>query len=142
MAYPACCKKRAVIGADGLNNQLSGTGTANLNGAFNLDLSGAITTVGNSWTLVDVANLTKNFWANFTVTSTAGAFTEGPSGAEHGGVLAKLSRGDGARLALFTLTRGESGDNAIGPQLFDGLALIRTDELLNAGRYYGVDEHD
>ncbi|MDO8681050.1 MAG: PIG-L family deacetylase [Acidobacteriota bacterium] len=59
---------------------------------------------------------------------------------EHGGVLAKLSRGDGARLALLTLNRGESGDNAIGPQLFDGLGLIRTEELLNADRHYGVDE--
>src|ERR1041384_6636928 len=59
---------------------------------------------------------------------------------EHGGVLAKLSRGDGARLALLTLNRGESGDNAIGPQLFDALGLIRTEELLQAGRHYGVDE--
>ena len=59
---------------------------------------------------------------------------------EHGGVLAKLSRGDGARLALLTLNRGESGDNAIGPQLFDALGLIRTEELLNADRHYGVDE--
>lgn len=59
---------------------------------------------------------------------------------EHGGVLAKLSRGDGSRLALLTLNRGESGDNAIGPQLFDALGLIRTEELLNAGRHYGVDE--
>ena len=59
---------------------------------------------------------------------------------EHGGVLAKLSRGDGARLALLTLTRGESGDNAIGPELFDALGLIRTEELRNADRYYGVDE--
>ena len=59
---------------------------------------------------------------------------------EHGGVLAKLSRGDGARVALLTLNRGESGDNAIGPQLFDGLGLIRTEELLVADRYYGVDE--
>ena len=59
---------------------------------------------------------------------------------EHGGVLAKLSRGDGARMALLTLNRGESGDNAIGPQLFDGLGLIRTEELLNADRHYGVDE--
>ncbi len=58
---------------------------------------------------------------------------------EHGGVLAKLSRGDGARLSLLTLNRGESGDNAIGPQLFDALGLIRTEELLNAGRHYGVD---
>jgi LmbE family N-acetylglucosaminyl deacetylase len=59
---------------------------------------------------------------------------------EHGGVLAKLSRGDGAHVMLLTLTRGESGDNAIGPQLFDSLALIRTDELLTADKYYGVDE--
>lgn len=59
---------------------------------------------------------------------------------EHGGVLAKLSRSDGARMALLTLNRGESGDNAIGPQLFDGLGLIRTEELLTADRHYGVDE--
>ena len=39
---------------------------------------------------------------------------------ENGGVLARLSRKDGARVILMTLTRGESGDNAIGPQLFEG----------------------
>src|SRR5437762_13964659 len=60
---------------------------------------------------------------------------------EHGGVLAMLSRGEGARVALLTLTRGESGDNAIGPELFDALGLIRTDELLRADPYYGVDQH-
>src|SRR5262245_49092138 len=54
---------------------------------------------------------------------------------ESGGVLARLSRKDGARVVLMTLTRGESGDNAIGPQLFEGLALIRTDELGMAGKY-------
>jgi LmbE family N-acetylglucosaminyl deacetylase len=59
---------------------------------------------------------------------------------ENGGVLATLSRKDGARVVLMTLTRGESGDNAIGPQLFEGLALIRTDELLTADKYYGVDQ--
>ncbi len=59
---------------------------------------------------------------------------------EHGGVLAKLSRGDGARVTMLTLNRGESGDNAIGPQLFDALGLIRTEELLAANRYYGVDQ--
>jgi LmbE family N-acetylglucosaminyl deacetylase len=57
---------------------------------------------------------------------------------EHGGVLAMLSRRDGARMSLLTLTRGEAGDNAIGPQLFDGLGLIRTEELLDADAYYGV----
>lgn len=59
---------------------------------------------------------------------------------EHGGVLAKVSFGDGARVTLLTLNRGESGDNAIGPQLFDALGLIRTEELLAANRYYGVDQ--
>jgi LmbE family N-acetylglucosaminyl deacetylase len=58
---------------------------------------------------------------------------------EHGGVLTLLSRGQGVRVSLLTLTRGESGDNAIGPELFDGLGLIRTEELLVADRYYGVD---
>lgn len=59
---------------------------------------------------------------------------------EHGGMLALMSRGRGARVALMTLNRGESGDNAIGPQLFDGLGLIRTEELRVADRYYGVDQ--
>ena len=55
-------------------------------------------------------------------------------------MLAMLSRGLGARVSLLTLTRGESGDNAIGAELFDALGLIRTEELLVADRYYGVDE--
>ncbi len=59
---------------------------------------------------------------------------------EHGGVLAMLSRGQGARVSLLSLTRGESGDNAIGPELFDALGLIRTEELLVSNRYYGVDQ--
>jgi LmbE family N-acetylglucosaminyl deacetylase len=58
---------------------------------------------------------------------------------EHGGVITKVSRKDGARLALLTLNRGESGDNALGSELFDGLGLIRTEELLVADAYYGVD---
>jgi LmbE family N-acetylglucosaminyl deacetylase len=59
---------------------------------------------------------------------------------EHGGMLALASRGLGARVSLLTLNRGESGDNALGPQLFDGLGLIRTEELVVADRYYGVDQ--
>ena len=58
---------------------------------------------------------------------------------EHGGLLAMLSRGEGARVSLLTLNRGEAGDNAIGPELFDPLGLIRTEELLRADQYYGVD---
>jgi len=59
---------------------------------------------------------------------------------EDGGLLAWLGRGRGARVALLTLNRGEAGDNAIGPELFDGLGLIRTEELRLADRYYGVDD--
>ena len=59
---------------------------------------------------------------------------------EHSGVLTMLSRGLGARTALLTINRGEAGDNAIGPELFDALGLIRTDELARAGQYYGLDE--
>lgn len=59
---------------------------------------------------------------------------------EHGGLLAMLSRGGGARVTLLTLNRGEAGDNAIGSELFDGLGLIRTEELLRADQYYGVDQ--
>ncbi len=59
---------------------------------------------------------------------------------EQGGMLALVSRGLGARTTMLTLTRGESGDNAIGSELFDALGLIRTEELRVADRYYGVDE--
>ena len=59
---------------------------------------------------------------------------------EHGGMLTMLSRRDGARVTMLTLNRGESGDNAIGPQLFVGLGLIRTEELLVSNLYYGVDQ--
>ncbi|GAC1449548.1 MAG: hypothetical protein NVSMB9_33460 [Isosphaeraceae bacterium] len=58
---------------------------------------------------------------------------------EDGGLLTWLSRGRGARVSLLTLNRGEGGDNAVGPELFDALGLIRTEELRLAGRYYGLD---
>ena len=48
--------------------------------------------------------------------------------------------GLGARTALLTINRGEAGDNAIGPELFDALGLIRTDELARAGQYDGLDD--
>ena len=59
---------------------------------------------------------------------------------EHSGMLALASRGLGARTALLSLNRGEAGANAIGPELFDALGLIRTRELVLSGRYYGLDD--
>jgi LmbE family N-acetylglucosaminyl deacetylase len=60
---------------------------------------------------------------------------------EDGGMLAYESRGKGARVALLTLNRGEGGANVMSPDYFDALGLVRTMELLAAGRYYGVDQY-
>ena len=59
---------------------------------------------------------------------------------EDGGLITWLSRAQGVRTGLFTLTRGEGGANLTGPELFDALGLVRTEELLAADRYYGVDQ--
>ncbi len=59
---------------------------------------------------------------------------------EQGGTLTYLSRGQGVRTAMLTLNRGEGGANAIGPELFDGLGMIRTEELLVSDRHYGLDD--
>ncbi|MGD0857889.1 MAG: PIG-L family deacetylase [Terracidiphilus sp.] len=56
---------------------------------------------------------------------------------EDGALLAYLSRGLGARCTLMTLTRGEGGQNAMSADSYDALGLIRTNELLKAGEFYG-----
>ena len=60
---------------------------------------------------------------------------------EDGGMLTYESRGQGARVTLLTLNRGEGGANVMSSNYFDGLGLVRTEELLAAGRYYGVDQY-
>ncbi len=60
---------------------------------------------------------------------------------EDGGMLTYESRGQGARVALLTLTRGEGGQNIMSNDLWDALALVRTQELLAADRRYGVDQY-
>src|ERR1043166_8341466 len=60
---------------------------------------------------------------------------------EDGGMLTYESRGRGTRVALLTLNRGEGGANVMSNDYFDALGLVRTMELLNAGRYYGVDQY-
>jgi LmbE family N-acetylglucosaminyl deacetylase len=57
---------------------------------------------------------------------------------EHNGVLVRLSRGLGLKTALLTLTRGEGGQNAIGPELGEALGVLRTEELLAVHRYDGA----
>jgi LmbE family N-acetylglucosaminyl deacetylase len=60
---------------------------------------------------------------------------------EDGGMLAAESRGRGARATLLTLNRGEGGQNAMSVDMYDALGLVRTQELLLADRYYGVDQY-
>jgi LmbE family N-acetylglucosaminyl deacetylase len=60
---------------------------------------------------------------------------------EDGGMLTYESRGQGARVALLTLNRGEGGQNVMSNDMEDQLALVRTQELLAAGRRYGVDQY-
>ena len=51
---------------------------------------------------------------------------------EDTGLLATLARGMGAETAYLSLSRGEGGQNFIGPRLHEGLGLIRTGELVAA----------
>ncbi len=57
---------------------------------------------------------------------------------EDGALLTYLSRGLGVRTTLFTLNRGEGGQNAMSADADDALGLIRTNELLRADEFYGV----
>src|SRR5579864_5225718 len=59
---------------------------------------------------------------------------------EDGGMLTYESRGQGARVTLLTLNRGEGGANVMSSDYFDALGLVRTEELLAADRYYGAQQ--
>lgn len=48
---------------------------------------------------------------------------------EDTGFLTAMARGLGAETAYLSLTRGGGGQNLIGPELFEGLGVIRTGEL-------------
>ena len=54
-----------VIGANGVNNSVSGTGSATFDGVFVFDLTGASTAIGASWTIADVSS--QSFGASFSV---------------------------------------------------------------------------
>ena len=56
-------------------------------------------------------------------------------------LLAYLARGQGARVAYMALNRGEGGQNGIGPELWEGLGVIRTEELLSARKLDGAEQY-
>lgn len=57
------------IGASGSNNQINGSGTLTLDGNFVFDLTGAGTTLGNSWNIVNVGTLAETFDPTFAVSN-------------------------------------------------------------------------
>jgi LmbE family N-acetylglucosaminyl deacetylase len=59
---------------------------------------------------------------------------------EDGGMLTLESRGKGSQVLLFTITRGEGGQNKFGAESSDELGILRTLELLQADKYYGVEQ--
>lgn len=56
-------------------------------------------------------------------------------------LLAWLSRGQGYRTADLSLTRGDGGQNVIGPELGDKLGIARTQELLAGRRLDGARQY-
>jgi len=59
---------------------------------------------------------------------------------EDSGLLAYLARHDNADTAYLSLTRGDGGQNIIGPELFESLGVIRSEELLQARRLDGAQQ--
>jgi len=60
---------------------------------------------------------------------------------ENNALLSLMSHGLGLRTVLVTATRGDGGQNEIGPEMLDGLAVLRTEELLAAHRFDGAEQY-
>jgi LmbE family N-acetylglucosaminyl deacetylase len=60
---------------------------------------------------------------------------------ENNALLAQMAHGLGVRTVAVTATRGDGGQNEIGPEIFDALAVLRSEELLAAHRFDGAEEY-
>src|SRR4029434_8427907 len=60
---------------------------------------------------------------------------------ENNGLLVMMNRGMGYRTALATATRGNGGQNEIGPEIFEALGLLRTGELAALHRFDGAEQY-
>src|SRR5476649_2737081 len=60
---------------------------------------------------------------------------------ENNGLLVMLNRGHGVRTALATATRGNGGQNEIGPEIFEALGVLRTGELAALHRFDGAEQY-
>ncbi len=59
---------------------------------------------------------------------------------ENTALLAYLARGESARTAYLSLTRGDGGQNIIGSELGESLGVIRTEELIQARKLDGAEQ--
>jgi LmbE family N-acetylglucosaminyl deacetylase len=59
---------------------------------------------------------------------------------ENNGVLVALNRGRGLKTSLLTVTRGDGGQNEIGPELFQAIGILRGEELAGVHKYDGADQ--
>src|SRR6267143_1611829 len=60
---------------------------------------------------------------------------------ENNGLLVMLNRGQGFRTALATATRGNGGQNEIGPEIFEAIGVMRTGELAALHRFDGAEQY-
>jgi LmbE family N-acetylglucosaminyl deacetylase len=60
---------------------------------------------------------------------------------EDNGLLAMLGYGRGIRTTLVTATRGDGGQNEIGPETGQALGVLRTEELLAVHRFDGAEQY-
>ncbi len=60
---------------------------------------------------------------------------------EDNGLLVLVSRGRGYRTSLLTATRGDGGQNEIGPELFEAIGILRTEELMAVHRVDAVEQY-
>jgi fibronectin-binding autotransporter adhesin len=108
---------RFVIGGNGVNNQINGSGNVSLDGIFRLDLAGPARTVGDSWLLVDRASLAfESFTANFNVVDLSGAITFTQS--------SDVWTSDGPVTYRFTEATGILDVTAVVPEPSAGLLLL------------------
>jgi len=60
---------------------------------------------------------------------------------EDNALLSMLRYGQGMRTVLVTATRGNGGQNEIGPEVFEPLGVLRTEELLAVHRFDGAEQY-
>src|SRR3954463_1927782 len=60
---------------------------------------------------------------------------------ENNGLLEMLKRGQGYRTTLATASRGNGGQNEIGPEIFEALGVLRTGELAALHRFDGAEQY-